>query len=69
MPCLMGQIQRIKEKQNKQKPEAGLGEACNLIRISSDKAGLANCGLIVKSLKCLAGAPDFMPLEVGGRKF
>ena len=47
----------------------GVGETCNLIRISSDKAELANCGLIVKSLECLAGALDVVPLEVGGRKF
>lgn len=60
---------RIREKQNKRKAEVGFGEACNLIRISLDKEGLANCGLMVKGLECLAGPPDFMLLEVGGKKF
>ena len=63
---------RIKRKENKQKlgwGGAGLGEAYNLIRMSSDKAGLVSGGQIGKGLECSAGGLDFMPLETEGRRF
>lgn len=40
-----------------------------MIRISPDTVGLVNCGLAVESLELLSGGLDFVPLEIGSRRF